>query len=232
MYVPGGSANCATDTSSGGINYNGTPPEISAAYLPSGIVGIPYNFAVAATGSTPITFTATGLPPGIVMSTSGVVTGAPAQAGQFAGTITASNGLLPNAARSYTMTVASAPAVNGVCGSANGVAAWSQPSADLCSAGAASVVSNASSWTWTCSGSSGGFTASCSASKAASPFIGTWPGVLQKASGRDTYIETINPLAISANGTWSIKSTVTMVVYDRAFLSRNDGCCVSARNWG
>ncbi len=42
MCVPGGSANCATDASSGGINYNGTPPVISTANLASGTVGVPY----------------------------------------------------------------------------------------------------------------------------------------------------------------------------------------------
>ena len=54
--------------------------------------------------------------------------------------------------------------VNGVCGSANGVSTSTQPSSNLCSAGTASSVSaGTNSFTWSCAGSNGGQTPSCSA---------------------------------------------------------------------
>lgn len=52
---------------------------------------------------------------------------------------------------------------NGVCGSSNGANLISIPTTNLCKSGTASAVSGTGPWTWTCSGSSGGTTASCSA---------------------------------------------------------------------
>ena len=55
-------------------------------------------------------------------------------------------------------------AVNGVCGSADGVSTTSAPTTNLCSAGTATAVSDiGSSSTWSCFGRYGGSTASCSA---------------------------------------------------------------------
>jgi parallel beta-helix repeat protein len=54
-------------------------------------------------------------------------------------------------------------AVNGVCGSADGVSTTNAPTTNLCSAGTATAVTDIGSWTWSCSGSNGGSTASCSA---------------------------------------------------------------------
>jgi sugar lactone lactonase YvrE len=53
--------------------------------------------------------------------------------------------------------------VNGVCGTAANVTTVFMPSANLCTAGMAGAVSNASPWTWSCNGIGGGATASCSA---------------------------------------------------------------------
>ena len=55
--------------------------------------------------------------------------------------------------------------VNGACGSANGQSLTSTPTANLCSTGTPSAVSGSGPWTWSCAGSNGGSTASCSASK-------------------------------------------------------------------
>lgn len=52
--------------------------------------------------------------------------------------------------------------VNGACGSANGTSVGSAPTANLCSTGTASAVSGSGPWTWTCAGSDGGTSASCS----------------------------------------------------------------------
>jgi hypothetical protein len=56
----------------------------------------------------------------------------------------------------------------GACGSANGGTVSSTPTTNLCSAGTASTVTGAGPWLWTCAGSNGGATASCSDNKLAS----------------------------------------------------------------
>lgn len=54
--------------------------------------------------------------------------------------------------------------VNGACGTASGGVFASAPTGQLCSAGVASVINtSASTYGWTCSGTGGGSTASCSA---------------------------------------------------------------------
>ncbi|HOS88114.1 MAG TPA: PKD domain-containing protein, partial [Candidatus Pacearchaeota archaeon] len=55
--------------------------------------------------------------------------------------------------------------VNGQCGSSDGQSFTSQPTTNLCSQGTASSVSGSGPWYWTCQGSNGGSTASCSAQK-------------------------------------------------------------------
>jgi hypothetical protein len=54
--------------------------------------------------------------------------------------------------------------VNGACGTANGQMFTGAPTGNLCSAGDPSAVSGTGPWTWQCTSSSGGSTASCSAS--------------------------------------------------------------------
>ena len=58
--------------------------------------------------------------------------------------------------------VASAQPVNGACGSSNGGTVSTKPTANLCTAGTASTVAGTGPWSWSCAGSSGGATASCS----------------------------------------------------------------------
>jgi hypothetical protein len=54
-------------------------------------------------------------------------------------------------------------AVNGACGSANGKPTQTAPRTGLCASGVASVVAGTGPWTWTCAGTGGGSSASCSA---------------------------------------------------------------------
>ncbi|MCX6721666.1 MAG: discoidin domain-containing protein, partial [Candidatus Staskawiczbacteria bacterium] len=62
------------------------------------------------------------------------------------------------------------PAVNGVCGSANGGLFIGAPTTNLCSTGTASIVSGAGPWTWSCLGSgTGATTASCSTYTSTAP---------------------------------------------------------------
>ena len=57
------------------------------------------------------------------------------------------------------------PVVNGICGSSNGGSFYTAPSTNLCTQVTASAVSGSGPWTWSCYGSGGGSTASCSANK-------------------------------------------------------------------
>jgi hypothetical protein len=68
-------------------------PDITTTSLPSGIVGTAYSATINAMGSTPITFTlASGsLPPGLSLSSAGVISGTPTTAGTFSFTVRATN---------------------------------------------------------------------------------------------------------------------------------------------
>ena len=68
------------------------------------------------------------------------------------GKITAANAITPGV-------------LNGTCGSVNGTTVASAPTSNLCTAGTASTVTGSGPWTWSCAGTGGGTTASCSASK-------------------------------------------------------------------
>lgn len=57
-----------------------------------------------------------------------------------------------------------ADCVASTCGSANGTAVTSAPTTNLCTTGTASAVTGSGPWSWTCTSSSGGTPASCSAS--------------------------------------------------------------------
>src|SRR5262249_9001697 len=46
-------------------------------FLPNGAVGVPYNYSFAAAGTPGITWSATGLPSGLQLSSSGVISGTP-----------------------------------------------------------------------------------------------------------------------------------------------------------
>ena len=80
-------------------------------------------------------------------------------------TRTCNNGTLSGTNTNRACTVSPCP-VNGACGSAQGQTFSTKPIANLCSAGAASVVSQTTAnrtWTWTCIGANAGTTANCSA---------------------------------------------------------------------
>ena len=53
--------------------------------------------------------------------------------------------------------------VNGACGPANGVPTKNAPSSGVCLAGNATPVTGSGPWSWSCAGTNGGTTASCSA---------------------------------------------------------------------
>ncbi|MEP7284970.1 MAG: putative Ig domain-containing protein, partial [Chloroflexota bacterium] len=104
--------------------YNGSPIITSAAPA-GGTVGVPYTHTYTATGAAPITYsvTAGALPTGLMLSAAGVITGTPTAAGPFAGTVTATNGDLPDATQNFNIviagiapTITSAPPAGGTVG--------------------------------------------------------------------------------------------------------------------
>jgi hypothetical protein len=97
----------------------------SAAPPAAGTVGVAYSHTYTATGNPAPTFsvTAGALPTNLVLDpVTGIVTGSPGAAGTFTGTVTASNGVLPNATQNFSITIADVPAVP------NYQALWWKPS--------------------------------------------------------------------------------------------------------
>jgi len=85
-----------------------TAPAITSATTFT--VGTPASFTVTATGSPRPTLTVSGaLPPGVAFNpATGILSGTPVTAGSYNFTFTATNGVLPNATQSFTVTVAKA----------------------------------------------------------------------------------------------------------------------------
>jgi hypothetical protein len=84
--------------------------------------------------------------------------------GTYTVTVKVGTGSLPfSASATTTFAVVGSTAVDGRCGASNGADLTSAPTSDLCSTGMASSVTGSGPFDWTCAGSNGGSTASCSA---------------------------------------------------------------------
>jgi mono/diheme cytochrome c family protein len=115
-----------------------TPPTVTSANATSFTVNAPGSFSVTATGTPAVfTFSQTGaLPMGVTYSTStGVLSGTPTQAGTFPLNIVVSNGVMPNAGQSFTLTV----------NKANQTLSFSNPGSTAVSAGPVALVASATS---------------------------------------------------------------------------------------
>lgn len=82
-----------------------------------------------------------------------------------------------DSATSFTAKTA-ATALNGACGSSNGAIFSAAPTNNLCTAGTASAITGTGPWRWSCVGSNGGTTASCSTSPPTSGGGGSLPAGL------------------------------------------------------
>ena len=102
-------------------------------------------------------------------------------------------------------------AVAGTCGSANGTSVSVAPTTNLCTVGAASSVSGTGPWSWSCAGSNGGATASCSANKATTAVNGvcgsangtsvfSWPTTNLCSTGSASSVSGSGPFAWSCTG--------------------------------
>lgn len=84
----------------------GVAPAIETATLPEATRGAVYSFAVVATGTAPLTFSASGLPSGLrIASATGIISGTPTRAGTSTVTITVQNGINPRASRALPLVV-------------------------------------------------------------------------------------------------------------------------------
>lgn len=91
-------------------------PTITSVAPPNGATFTAYSHTCTATG-TPATFTwsvsAGALPGGLTLNaTTGAISGTPAAVGVFTGTISCSNGIAPDAAQAFNITVTATPAPN------------------------------------------------------------------------------------------------------------------------
>lgn len=107
-------------------NLGGGPvdaPVITTTALNSMIVSTAFNQAMAATGIGPFTWSATGLPAGLSLSSAGNLTGTPTSAGSGSATITATNsGGSTNKVLSWTVSAsATAPVISASPGAPAGV---------------------------------------------------------------------------------------------------------------
>jgi hypothetical protein len=89
-------------------------PNFVSAPLATFLAGTPGAFAVKAFGTPAPTFSETGaLPSGVTLDTTGLLNGTPAAGtgGTYAFTITAHNGVLPDASQAFTLTVNESPKI-------------------------------------------------------------------------------------------------------------------------
>jgi YVTN family beta-propeller protein len=84
-----------------------SPPTISGTPPSPGTKGQPYNFSFTLGGSpSPTTAVSSGsLPPGLGLSSGGVISGSPTKVGSYTTTVTASNGVRPKARTTFTIKV-------------------------------------------------------------------------------------------------------------------------------
>ena len=82
-------------------------PTITTSALPSGKVGTAYSATLTATGTTPITWSASGLPNGVTCNAAGVISGTPKSSGTFTVAVTATNEA-GSISKSLTLTIAAA----------------------------------------------------------------------------------------------------------------------------
>ena len=146
----------------------GSPTTQKSSQTIGAISFLPGTLTVGATTTVSAAATS-GLPVGFNSSTPGVCTvNGTIVSGVSVGTCTVnadqSGNATYSAAPEVTQNIAVlANPVNGVCGTSNGVTFIAAPTTNFCTSGTATAVSGSGPWNWSCNGSNGGSTASCSA---------------------------------------------------------------------
>jgi endoglucanase len=121
-------------------------------------------------------------------------------------------------------------AVNGACGSSQGQHFTSAPTGNLCSAGTATAVSGGGPWMWSCTGSNGGSTPSCSALAAsASPSASgtTIPPATQLVDTGGNVWTLASGVVIENGKTVGYSANVILLLYFNGIIYQEN----SAKNW-
>jgi Putative Ig domain len=170
-----------------------------AGSLGDGQVGVAYTGQISGSGGiAPYSFTATGLPPGVTLSTGGAAGGTPTTVGAYTVTVTATDSVGSHASQTFNVTIASAPLSITTASLGNG-AVGVPYSAGLAATGGAPPYS------WSFSGLPDGLSGSAGGSVSGTP---TAVGTFQvgatvsdskgaKASQSYTVVITIAPLTIT-----------------------------------
>ena len=99
------------DITIGAVTAATVAPTITSAASTSFVKGTGSSFELAATGTTPMTWSLSGAPAGVTISGSTLNVASSVAAGTYQFTVTAANGTTPNATQQFTLTV-TAPASN------------------------------------------------------------------------------------------------------------------------
>ena len=92
-----------------------TAPSISTASLPNGTIGTSYSATMAASGgASPLTWSATGLPSGLSINSSGTISGTPAATGTSNVNVTVTDASGATDTNAYTLTVSAGPTITSV----------------------------------------------------------------------------------------------------------------------
>jgi len=202
---------------------------ITTATLPSGIVGTSYTATTlaAAGGTPPYSWSASGLPSGLSISSAGVISGTPAVAGSFSVTLKVTDSAQATATQTFTITVAAAltittaalpnatvgtPYSQTLTASGSGTFAWSVSTGalpagiTLSSAGSISGTPTApGTFTFTVSVTGGGQTATQSFTITVTAALTITTATLPNATVGTPYSQT---LTASGSGTfaWSVST--------------------------
>ena len=111
VQAPGAAvSNCPTGDVCGTGGKTPKAPSIVSAASTTFLDGSNGSFQIIATGTPAPTFTVAGaLPSGVTLSPAGVLSGTPTTAGTFIFTVTAANGVSPDATQAFTLTVTALP---------------------------------------------------------------------------------------------------------------------------
>ena len=154
----------------------GVPPTISGTPQTSVAEGSAYRFQPAASSASGahLTFTIKNMPVWASFSAAtGALSGTPGPADVKLDSniqISVSDATATATLSAFSINVLpNTSAINGACGTANGIAVSAAPTKGLCTVGVASSVTGTGPWYWTCSGSNGGRPAQCAAPKLVTP---------------------------------------------------------------
>jgi hypothetical protein len=123
--------------------------------LPAGNVGVPYpatTFAASGGSGTGYTWSVSGQPSGLSMSTAGVLSGTPTAAGTFSVAVKVTDSAGKTASATFSLTVSASLAITGPASLPAGIVGVSYPATTIAASGGSGV------YTWTAAGLPSGLT--------------------------------------------------------------------------